>query len=100
MALKKQLVSNNVMAEYWKVVGFNISLTGKLCHIFLLGYVTEEDFNKGVSICSRNYIIKQDKFDTYVILDGEDIRAKLYTFVKDETEDFTGAENYYKSIVE
>lgn len=43
MALKKKLSANNgISAEYWKVVGFNISCTGKKCQIFLVGYIDEE----------------------------------------------------------
>lgn len=94
MALKKMLVVNNVECAYWKVVGFNTSLTGKLCQVFLVGYKDEESRLQGLNISNKNYIIKQNKFDTYIALDeNNNVISKLYDFLKYETEDFKDAED-------
>lgn len=94
MALKKKLTFNNIEAEYWRVVGFNISLTGKLCQIFIVGYKDEGSRLQNLNIINRNYMIKHDNFDSYIVFDSEgNIVSRLYEFLKLETEDFKNVED-------
>ena len=92
MALKQKLVINNIECEYWRIVGFNTSLTGKLCQIFLLGYITGEDRQENRNIASKNYNIKKEEFDNYIYTDEEyNIVSNLYGYLKEKTEEFKDA---------
>lgn len=94
MALKKKLVSNNIEAEYWKIVGFNISITGQLCQVFLVGYLNEETRLEGKNLISKNYIIKKEDFNNYIYIDKNyNVISNLYGYLKEKTEDFKGAED-------
>lgn len=94
MALKKKLLTNNVEAEYWKIVGFNVSVTGKLCQIFLVGYKDVEARSNNLNISTRNYMIKQEDFDNYIYPNEEmSTVANLYGYLKDKEHDFEGAED-------
>ena len=67
MALQKQIVNNNITANYWKISGINVSYTGKIAQIFIMGYVTKEDRDKAIEnkVVFENYICKGTDFDTY-----------------------------------
>lgn len=94
MALKKKLVCNNIECDYWRIVGFNISLTGKIAQIFLLGYKDDETRELKQNLISKNYCIKQEIFDKYIFTNEDNVTvSKLYEFLKNETEDFKGAED-------
>lgn len=91
MALNKHIEKNNVDANYWRVVGFNNSITGKMCQIFLCGYESDETRLENKNVINLNYIVKPDKYDDYVAeINGIQV-ALLYEFLKHETEDFIDA---------
>lgn len=93
MALKKQLQFNNIEADYWRIVGFNTSITGKMVQIFLVGYKDEVTRTKKLNVISTNYMIKSDKFDQYITLENGAYVSDLYNYLKNEVEDFIGAED-------
>lgn len=93
MALNKKLVTNNIEATYWRIVGFNLSLTGKMCQIFLVGYLDVNSRENNANIISKNYMIQKDKFDKYVKLENGIVIADLYGYLKNETEDFKDSED-------
>lgn len=97
MALKQKLVTNNIPANYWRIVGYTISMTGKLAQIFMVGYLDETTRLEGLNIVSRNYMITNENFDKYVQLkDGVHV-ADLYGYLKNETDDFKGASDILDS---
>lgn len=67
MALQKQIVNNNITANYWKISGINVSYTGKIAQIFIMGYTTKEDRDKAIEnkVVFENHICKGTDFDTY-----------------------------------
>lgn len=90
MALKKQIQYNNLDAQYWRIVGFNISLTGEMVQIFMVGYENEEMRHQKKNIISKNYMINQDKYGKYIT--GNNISVdSLYSYLKSEEPDFKGA---------
>jgi len=91
MAMKKLLATNNVPADYWRITGYNVSLSGKMCQIFLCGYADEAGREANEFLCSRNYMILQDKFDEYVMLQNGVHVADLYGYLKKEVLDFKNA---------
>lgn len=93
MALKKSLSINNIDATYWRIVGFNLSVTGKMCQIFLSGYANAYSREKNNNICSKNYMLKDENFDKYISLDNGVLVADLYGFLKNEIEDFKNSED-------
>lgn len=94
MALQKKLITNNIEADYWKVVGFNTSITGKLCQVFLVGYKDVEGRTNNLNISARNYMIKQEDFDNYIYPNEEmSTVSNLYGYLKEKEEDFLGAED-------
>lgn len=93
MALKKKLVTNNIEATYWRIVGFNLSITGEMCQIFLIGYTDNIARQSNKNIVSKNYMIKKDKFNQYIKLENGIIIADLYKFLKHETNDFNDSED-------
>lgn len=93
MALKKRLSSNNIDATYWKIVGFNLSVTGKMCQIFLVGYANVYSRAENNNISSKNYMMTEEHFDKYISLENGVLIADLYGFLKNETEDFKDSED-------
>jgi len=93
MALKKNLVTNNIECNYWRIVGYNVSLTGKCCQIFLVGYKDGKTRDLKQNIVSKNYMMKPDSFDNYIhITEGQIILNDLYGYLKTQ-EDFKDAED-------
>lgn len=93
MALKKRLSSNNIDATYWKIVGFNLSVTGKMCQVFLVGYANVYSRAENNNISSKNYMMTEEHFDKYISLKNGVLIADLYGFLKNETEDFKDSED-------
>lgn len=93
MAMKQQLLNNHIEATYWRVVGYSVSVTGKMCQIFLVGYKNEEERQENKYLISKNYMISQDKFDEYLKVEDGVFVADLYKYLKTEEEDFEGAED-------
>lgn len=93
MALKKRLSSNNIDATYWKIVGFNLSVTGKMCQVFLVGYANVYSRAENNNISSKNYMMTEEHFDKYISLENGVLIADLYGFLKNETEDFKDSED-------
>ncbi len=100
MALKKKLSANNgISAEYWKVVGFNISCTGKKCQIFLVGYIDEEMREKNTgNVLSKNFMVNGADFDKYFSLSELNIAncnpvIQCYKYIKDNIVEFEDSED-------
>lgn len=93
MALRQKLYSNNVEATYWRIVGFNLSITGKMCQIFLSGYKNVDDRAKNINVAARNYMITMDDFDKYVRFEDGVLVANLYKYLKENVEDFKYSES-------
>lgn len=91
MALKKTLQFNNIEANYWRIVGFNVSITGEMAQIFLVGYKDEVARTKKLNVISTNYMIQNDKFNKYITVDNGTFVSDLYNYLKNEVEDFNGA---------
>jgi len=99
MALQKKLISSNgITAEYWKVVGLNISYTGKKCQIFLVGYIDKDmRENNAGNVISKNFMVSGDDFDKYFSLSELNIADRnpiiqCYKYIKDNIKDFEGAQ--------
>jgi hypothetical protein len=100
MALKKKLSSNNgITAEYWKVVGLNISYTGKKCQLFIIGYIDKNmrDSNTG-NVMSKNYMVGGTDFDKYFALSELNIAdhnpiIQCYKYIKDNIVEFKDSED-------
>lgn len=100
MALKKKLSANNgISAEYWKVVGFNISCTGKKCQIFLVGYIDEEMREKNTgNVLSKNFMVNGADFDKYFSLSKLNVVdhnpvTQCYEFIKYNIKEFEGSQD-------
>lgn len=88
MAMKQLLRFNNIDATYWRIVGYNVSISGKMCQIFLCGYDDEIAREENRPKVSKNYMITSDKFDKYVRVEEGLHVADLYGFLRHETDDF------------
>lgn len=93
MALRQMLSVNNINADYWRIVGFNLSVTGKICQVFLVGYANHFARRENKNIISKNYMIKDENFEKYISLENGVLVADLYGFLKNEVEDFKNAED-------
>lgn len=100
MALKKKLSANNgISAEYWKVVGFNISYTGKKCQIFLVGYIDKDMRESNVgNVMSKNFMVSGDDFDKYFSLSKLNVVdhnpvTQCYEFIKYNIKEFEGSQD-------
>ena len=100
MALKKKLSSNNgITAEYWKVVGLNISYTGKKCQIFLVGYIDKDmRENNAGNVMSKNFMVSDANFDEYFSLSKLNIAdhnpvIQCYEFIKHNINEFEGSQD-------
>lgn len=100
MALQKKLVSSNgITAEYWKVVGFNISYTGKKCQIFLIGYIDKDmRENNAGNVMSKNFMVSGADFDKYFALSELNIAdhnpiIQCYKYIKDNIVEFKDSED-------
>lgn len=93
MALKKKLQFNNIEASYWRVVGINISFTGKMTQIFLVGYKDEADRLENKNIISKNYMMQSDVFSNYVSIEQGILIGDIYKFLRENIEDFANAED-------
>ena len=100
MALQKKLSSNNgITAEYWKVVGLNISYTGKKCQIFLVGYIDKDmRENNAGNVMSKNFMVSNANFDEYFSLSKLNIAdhnpvTQCYEYIKDNIVEFEDSED-------
>lgn len=90
MALQKSRQCNNVEVKYWKVSGVNITYTGKMAQIFVIGFsdLEQRQDDIGNKISFENYICKGEDFNNYFNV----INVK-------ETNPLIGAYNYLKEKV-
>lgn len=67
MALEKKRQYKNIDVAYWKISGLNISYTGKMAQIYVVGFSNSESRQEGIDkkITIENYICKGEDFDTY-----------------------------------
>ncbi|MBS6504323.1 MAG: hypothetical protein KH415_22435 [Clostridium sp.] len=91
MALQKNRRYNNTDVGYWKVSGLNISYTGKVAQIYVIGFANEEERIEGIEnkIAFENYICKGKDFEKYFAIDklnsdGINPIVNSYNFLKDE----------------
>lgn len=94
MALQKTVLYNGVEVCYWKICGINVTWTGKMAQIFILGFVNGESANNDINnkIVMSNYICKKEKFNDYFGFESLDVNNPLtssYNFLKNEVDVFT-----------
>lgn len=67
MALEKKRQYKNIDVAYWKISGINISYTGKMVQIYVVGFSNSESRQEGINnkITRESYICKGKDFDTY-----------------------------------
>ena len=67
MALQKNRQIKNTNVTYWKVSGVNVTYTGNMAQVFVIGFANAEDRLKGLDnkIAFENYIVKGEDFKLY-----------------------------------
>lgn len=95
MALQKNRQYNNTEVSYWKVSGLNISYTGKMVQIFIIGFIDEGQRQEGIEskIAFENYMCKGEDFDKYFnvnVLSVEEVNplTSAYNYLKDKVRVF------------
>lgn len=91
MALKKKIPYNNMDLYYWKISGINISYTGKIAQIYVVGFIDEEQRIEGIEkkIAFENYMCKGEQFERYFSNEvlseaGNNTLILAYEYLKDE----------------
>lgn len=91
MALQKGRQYNNTEVAYWKVSGINITYTGKMAQIFIIGFADVEQRQEGIDnkIAFENYICKGEDFNKYFnvnVLSTEEVNplTSAYNYLKDK----------------
>lgn len=95
MALKKTRQYNNTEVSYWKVSGVNITYTGKMAQIFVIGFADKKEREEGIDnkIAFENYICKGENFEKYfsnnILSRGKtNVLVSAYDYLKDKVEIF------------
>lgn len=91
MALQKEITIDNITCNYWRIVGFNVSITGKLIQVFLVGYKDLDGRTNKENLVSLNYIVKQDNFDN--VFNSLELITSLYSFLKNNIDKFENADD-------
>lgn len=91
MALQKSITIDNITCKYWRIVGFNVSITGKIIQVFLVGYKDLEGRKNKQNLVSINYTVKQDNFNT--TFNALTLVSGLYLFLKNNIENFKNADD-------
>ncbi|MCI6691454.1 MAG: hypothetical protein MR510_03015 [Clostridium sp.] len=91
MALQKSRAINNIPVDYWKVSGVNITYTGKMAQIYIIGFSNTEKRQEGIEnkIAFETYICKGEDFDTYFsvgALDSQGVNpiTSSYKYLKEK----------------
>lgn len=91
MALQKNRQYNNTEVAYWKVSGLNITYTGRMAQIFIIGFTDEEQRQEGIDnkIAFENYICKGHDFNKYFnvnVLSIQEVNplTSAYNYLKDK----------------
>lgn len=91
MALQKNIQCNNVDVMYWKISGINITYTGKMAQIFIVGFADAEQRREGIDnkIAFENYICKGEDFNKYFninLLSVEEVNPlkSAYNYLKEK----------------
>ncbi len=93
MAIQKKVLYNGAEINYWKISGINVTWTGKIAQIFIIGFLNEEDRTVGIEnkITMETYQCSKDKFDEYFGVNSLDVNNPLesaYNFLKNEVDTF------------
>lgn len=95
MALQKSRQINNTEVSYWKISGVNITYTGNMAQVFIIGFANAEDRLKSIEnkIAFENYMIKGEDFKEYFdigILDilGNNPLTSAYKYLKEKLDIF------------
>lgn len=98
MALQKDRNVNNVNVNYWKISGINVTYTGEMAQIFVIGFANAEDRLQGIDkkIAFENYIVKGEDFNTYFATGVLDIVSvnpinSAYKYLKEKLDIFVDA---------
>ncbi|MBS6504482.1 MAG: hypothetical protein KH415_23250 [Clostridium sp.] len=98
MALEKSRQYNNTEVAYWKISGINITYTGKMTQIFIIGFADAEQRQEGIDnkIAFENYICKGEDFNKYfnvnVLSIGEvNPLVSAYNYLKDKVGVFSNS---------
>ena len=91
MALQKNRQFNNTEVAYWKISGINVTYTGNMAQIFVIGFASLEDRTKGLEnkIAFENYFVTGEDFKKYFdlgILDvlGSNPLTAAYKYLKEK----------------
>lgn len=98
MAMLEELEIRNVEASYWRINGINITTTGKMAQIFIIGYKTIEDRELNRNIVSHNYIVDTSNYEKYFNDDilqqeGNSPISQAYKYLQENIEIFKNAKN-------
>lgn len=93
MAIQKKVLYNGAELNYWKISGINVTWTGKIAQIFIIGFLNEVDRSIGIEnkITMETYQCSKDKFEQYFGVNSLDVNNPLeaaYNFLKNEVEIF------------
>lgn len=100
MALNKAVTVNGVQINYWKISSLNISYTGELTQIYIMGFLDKVTRDKGLenSFVLQNYYCKKDMFSKYFgteenlhVGNFANTLQASYSFLKDNVEEFKDA---------
>ncbi|MDU3524248.1 hypothetical protein [Clostridium sp.] len=95
MALQKNRQYNNTEVSYWKISGINITYTGKMAQVYVIGFADEEQRQEGIDnkIAFENYICKGEDFNKYFnvnVLSTEEVNPLIsaYNYLKNKVDIF------------
>lgn len=91
MALKKEITIDNITCSYWRIVGFNVSITGKIIQIFLVGYKDEEGRLRRENLVSMNYTIKPNEYTN--AFNSIELLTSFYNYLKNNVDRFDNSED-------
>ena len=98
MALQKNRVINNINVDYWKISGINVTYTGEMAQIFIIGFANAEDRLKGIDkkVAFENYIVKGEDFKSYFATEVLDVVSinpinSAYKYLKEKLDIFIDA---------
>lgn len=95
MALQKNRQYNNTEVKYWKVSGVNISYTGGVAQIFVIGFANEDLKQEGLEnkVVFENFICKGEDFINYFGIAENQKNPAIcsYNYLKDKVTLFDGS---------
>lgn len=89
MALQKNRQINNIDVDYWKISGVNVTYTGEMAQVFVIGFQNADKRKEGVDkkVAFENYMVKDEDFNLYFatdVLDKLNPISSAYKFLKEK----------------